>query len=317
MSRLRHSKGSLGGKGGQFKSKTRPDEPTGQDMGLDTADKAVVKIAGKQRTIKQRDGMWTNSTVLNSPFARKLPHRLEQTRDDAINITTQIITDMLNDGDMNTNPRLLKPASEVAIHTIYGGTMTPNITVYNAYWPINLSACLRAYRYAQQYDSPGARNAYINAVGLITSPAQKLFSPTQEDDPPYLGEDGKLLERLFSPRGGGYALVDYCMDYDYAELRREEKPTSVFWIALHVWLNADDNTQIKHDVELLLKRYTQKDDLEEYSGWSELARLALREYHNPTGNTAIFDTLQAINDSHIDIQYWADGDNLAYSTSAL
>ena len=225
----RHPKGTQ--KGGQWKANT-PDTPqqfTSLSLDRSTScnsykegDTAVIKIRGKQRTLKYRDGMWGTVTIDNNRIMRRLTGSWADTRAQGpVEIASHVAKEMLNDGDMLPDPDMLKMVGKGVLDRQAYGWGWPPLPLkmadeHKEYALVDLAANVRCCALINQYpDITDGDRAYSNEciltkLGYITF--QDCLLRDSMDNPPYNptwhGVDGELLHRLVQQKVGKDTLIN-------------------------------------------------------------------------------------------------------------
>ena len=122
----RHKPGTS--KGGQWKPKPSAETlETGNSLTLDThkrgtvTKRKVIKLMGKQRTIKYADGTWYTNSLLDREIVKSfqvgLAGGLTLSQEEGIELTAIVVAKMLNEGTSPEN--ITKPVVEAAHYGIY------------------------------------------------------------------------------------------------------------------------------------------------------------------------------------------------------
>ena len=234
----RHPKGTT--TGGQFAptptaSQISTDKPLKLEPTADettpTASKVVLRIPGKQRTIKKVDGVWLNPSVFGYAFSRKIQNEpLIDTKEAVIEHLSQVCVDMFNAGDADpSDPQhlhhIMLACRQMAAGLGCGGAWT-NVTLRavdvgsKRLHPIRAMAQIRLLNllYPNITQTEIAASILPSYNMEIDRSPDVYMGTTVLNAGYYKGEDGKILHRYVAmPLAfGGDTIFDtkHHTDYD-------------------------------------------------------------------------------------------------------
>ena len=220
LSQQRHPKGSA--LGGQWQSTSPPDDVLPKELTLQTAGsagkQATIKLFGKQRTLRRQDTRWGNSTIFHQDRFEQLLDLMKDYRPSMatpVEIAAQVITDMLNAGDITLDQEQLDAAAKAATYGFFEGrkddlshdvrSSSDLRQVHHVNTQaIEIAAVCHARSYALRCHQPESMLPIpewtLNDI-LSSRHSRYLLNP-KACGPTYLGDDHRLLHRLLEEREG-------------------------------------------------------------------------------------------------------------------
>ena len=221
MSQVRHPKGNH--KGGQFAAGSPPDDAILTRLTLEESTlgtKALIRVDGRQRTVRKVDGVWGSSGYLNHPIVRLSQTKFAEDSRETLEFGALVAADMLNSQDANPkNEKHMKTIAHAATVAAWamGCSVKPPVPLpSSSVRPLDeLSAvhgmaqirCLQhmleraaSSNYPSLWNSASRDNGMIKYLAPDNLVGDDPFHPSH-----YHGEDGRLVERYarlsLSPHG--------------------------------------------------------------------------------------------------------------------